>query len=285
VAWGTFETLDLRQSTLARRGAGVPHWAIAVDARGARTKWFIHSSRWARHCAFASSVIARDMELPSRAILEKTVPLWQLPCMLRLYQPCLPTRSMKAPTGPLWIHEIKHDGFRIVARRAGGIVRLQTKQGYDYAERYPLIVEAIMRLKVSSIVLDGEAMCFTGRNHDFDKLWNRTHDHEAKLCAFDLLELDGEDYRSKPLAERKKKLFKVIRRAWGGMEYVEHLEGDGAVIFEHACKLGLEGIVCKRVDLPYRAGPSKSWIKVKNKAHPAILRVKEAFEEERRRAR
>src|SRR6187399_2246519 len=77
--------------------------------------------------------------------------------MLRLYQPCLPTRSMKAPTGPLWVHEIKHDGFRIVARRVGGVVRLQTKQGYDYAERYPAIVEAIARLKVSSIVIDGEA--------------------------------------------------------------------------------------------------------------------------------
>src|SRR6187401_629593 len=82
-----------------------------------------------------------------------------------------------------------YDGFRIVARRIGGVVRLQTKQGYDYAERYPLIVEAIARLKVSSIVIDGEAMCFNGAMHDFDKLWNRTHDHEAKLCAFDLLEL------------------------------------------------------------------------------------------------
>jgi ATP-dependent DNA ligase len=102
--------------------------------------------------------------------------------MLRLDQPCLPTRSLKAPTGPLWIYEIKHDGFRIVARRIGGVVRLQTKQGYDYAERYPRIVEAIARLKVSSIVIDGEAMCFAGAMHDFDKLWNRTHDHEAKLC-------------------------------------------------------------------------------------------------------
>ena len=93
----------------------------------------------------------------------------------------------------------------------------------------------------------------------------------------DLLELDGEDYyRPKPLAERKKALFKLLRRAWRGIEYVEHLEGDGAV-FQHACKLGLEGVVCKRVDLPYRPGPSKSWIKVKNKKHPAMLRVKEAF--------
>ena len=63
---------------------------------------------------------------------------------------------------------------------------------------------------------------------------------------------------------------------------MEHLEGDGAEIFEHACKLGLEGIVCKRIDLPYRSGSSKSWIKVKNKKHPAMLRVKEAFELERR---
>src|SRR3954452_4446178 len=130
--------------------------------------------------------------------------------MLVCISPAFP-RERSKPTGPLWIHEIKHDGFRIVARRINGVVRLQTKQGYDYAERYPAIVEAIARLKVSSIVIDGEAMCFTDAEHDFDKLWNRTHDNEAKLCAFDLL---------------------------------EHLEGDGAVIFEHACKLGLEGIVC-----------------------------------------
>ena len=72
--------------------------------------------------------------------------------MLRLYQPCLPTRALKPPTGKKWIHEIKHDGFRIVARRVDGVVRLQTKQGYDYAERDTLIVEAISSLKVSSIV-------------------------------------------------------------------------------------------------------------------------------------
>ena len=106
---------------------------------------------------------------------------------------------------------------------------------------------------------------------------------QALLCAFDLLELDGEDYRPKPLAARKKKLSQLLRRAWGGIEYVEHLEGDGAVIFEHACKLGLEGIVCKRIDLPYRPGPSKSWINVKNKKHPAVLRVKEALKLERQR--
>jgi bifunctional non-homologous end joining protein LigD len=68
-----------------------------------------------------------------------------------------------------------------------------------------------------------------------------------------------------------------------GIVYNEHLEGDGAMIFQHACRLGLEGVVSKRRDLPYRSGPSKSWLKIKNKAHPAMLRVKEAFELERRR--
>jgi hypothetical protein len=81
-------------------------------------------------------------------LLEKPERLWHLRLMLRLYRPCLPTRALRPPTGPHWIHEIKHDGFRIVARRIHDVVRLQTKQGFDYASRYPLIVEAILRLKV-----------------------------------------------------------------------------------------------------------------------------------------
>jgi ATP-dependent DNA ligase len=108
--------------------------------------------------------------------------------------------------------------------------------------------------------------------HDFDALWNRKNDHHARLCAFDLLELNGEDYRSKPLLERKKWLARLLTTAREGLEYVEHLEGDGAEIFEHACKLKLEGIVSKRVDRPYQSGPSRSWLKVKNRVHPAIIR-------------
>ena len=81
-----------------------------------------------------------------------------------------------------------------------------------------------------------------------------------------------------PLAERKKQLARLLARPRYGIEYVEHLEGDGDRIFEHACKLGLEGIVSKRVDMPYRLGPSKSWLKIKNPKHPAMMRVKEAFE-------
>ena len=202
--------------------------------------------------------------------------------MLNGFRPCLPTRVMKAPTGERWVHEIKHDGFRIVARRVGGDVRLFTKQASDYSKRYPLVVEAINRLRVSSIVLDGEAVC-VGANGlpDFEALWNRTDDARVLLFAFDLLELNGEDVRPKPLMERKKRLSKLLSKHPTGIRYVEHLEGDGEMIFEHACKLGLEGIVSKRIDLPYEPGPSKSWQKVKNQNHPAMRRVREAFERER----
>src|SRR5579871_6058169 len=172
------------------------------------------------------------------------------------YRPCLPTRAPKAPTGALWVHEIKHDGFRIVARRVDRAVTLYTKQGHDWTKRYPLIVEALLKLRVSSIVLDGEAMAFDRNGqHDFEALWNGTQDEAVQLCAFDLLELNGDDFRDKPLGVRKRRLSRFAAR--DGLQLVEHIEGDGAEIFAHVCKLGLEGIVSKRVDLGYEAGPSK----------------------------
>jgi ATP-dependent DNA ligase len=187
---------------------------------------------------------------------------------------------MKAPTGERWVHEIKHDGFRIITQRVGNDVRLFTKQGADYSKRYPLVVEAINRLRVSSIVLDGEAVWIgVDGLPDFDALWYRTDDARVLLFAFDLLEINGEDYRAKPLLDRKRRLAKLLSNKTG-IRFVEHLDGDGPTIFEHACKVGLEGIVSKRIDLPYESGPSKAWQKVKNKEHPAMKRVREAFERE-----
>jgi bifunctional non-homologous end joining protein LigD len=98
-------------------------------------------------------------------------------------------------------------------------------------------------------------------------------DHTAVACAFDLLMLDGDDLRRKPFAERKAALRKVLTPTHGGIQYVEHTEGDGAKMFEAVCKLGLEGIVSKRIDAPYRSGPSKSWIKVKNPKAAAAMRI------------
>ena len=96
------------------------------------------------------------------------------------------------------------------------------------------------------------------------------------LYAFDLIEHDGADLRDLALIERKRRLARLIGRAKGrAIRFVEHLTDDGAVVFEHACRMGLEGIVSKRVDAPYRGGPSKVWLKSKNPASEAVRRERE----------
>ena len=108
---------------------------------------------------------------------------------------------------------------------------------------------------------------------DFDALHSRTNDHVAVACAFDLLMLNGDDMRRKPFAERKAALGKLLFRSRDGIQYVEHAEGHGDNMFAAVCDLGLEGIVSKRLNAPYRSGPSKSWIKVKNPKAAAATRV------------
>jgi ATP-dependent DNA ligase len=191
-------------------------------------------------------------------------------------EPCIPTRVSKPPVGPQWIHEIKHDGYRLIVRKVGDRVRLFTRRGYDWTDRYPLIAGAAAKLRASSAVLDGEAVCCDDAGvANFERLHSRAHDGAAFLYAFDLLELDGEDFRPRPLEERKAALAKLLRNAPQGVHLVEHLAGDGATIFEHACKLGCEGIVSKHREHPYRPGPSKAWLKVKNPAAPGVLRFED----------
>ncbi len=109
----------------------------------------------------------------------------------------------------------------------------------------------------------------------FDKLHSRAYDHQVILYAFDLLELDGEDWRARSIEERKARLAKLLTKAKAGVQYTEHLEGDGAAIFAHACKLGCEGIVSKHREHAYRSGPSKAWLKTKNPQAPGMLRFRE----------
>jgi ATP-dependent DNA ligase len=108
---------------------------------------------------------------------------------------------------------------------------------------------------------------------DFDRLHGRCFDHLAVACAFDLLMLNGDDLRRKIFAERKAALCKLLKHEPNGIQYVEHIEGGGNVMLEAVCKLGLEGIVSKKLDAPYRSGPSKSWIKTKNPNAPTAIRV------------
>jgi bifunctional non-homologous end joining protein LigD len=101
--------------------------------------------------------------------------------------PCLPTKAALPPSGPLWLHEIKHDGFRILARKDGHRVRLYSRPGNDLTPRFPLIVEAVSRLRGRSIIVDGEAVaCGDTGVPDFDRLRYCRHDDSVLLCAFDL---------------------------------------------------------------------------------------------------
>jgi len=177
--------------------------------------------------------------------------------------PCQPTVANKPPSGPGWAHELKHDGYRLQIHVRGGRVRLYTMNGADWSTPYPLIMQDAARIKGSAI-LDAEAVWLDANGvADFEALHSRSNDTRTTALAFDLLMLGEEDMRRKSYVERKAALRKLLRGD-RGIQYVEHAEGHGDKLFEAVCKLGLEGIVLKKLDSPYRSGPSKAWIKFKN---------------------
>jgi|SRR3984957_19293484 bifunctional non-homologous end joining protein LigD len=190
--------------------------------------------------------------------------------------PCIPTRAPKPPAGADWVHEIKHDGYRLQVRRQGDVVRLFTRNGYDWSARYPAISVTAALLRAKSFTLDGEAVvCGSDGVAVFDALHRRGTVTEAMLYAFDLLELDGEDLRTQPLVDRKKRLSRLLSGRRLGIVLSDHTDEDGALLFVHACRMGLEGIVSKRLSAPYRSGRSRDWLKVKNPDSPAMIRARE----------
>jgi ATP-dependent DNA ligase len=190
--------------------------------------------------------------------------------------PCLPTKADSPPSAPVWLHEIKHDGFRLVARKDGDHVRLYSRPGNSLTERFPLIVETLLRLRSRSCIIDGEAVaCDDNGVPNFNRLRYRRHDATVFLYAFDLIELNGDDLRREPLEVRKATLASVLAKASLGLRLNEHIEADGPTVFAHACKMGLEGIVSKRKGSPYRSGRSPDWLKMKNPTAPAVKREAE----------
>jgi ATP-dependent DNA ligase len=195
---------------------------------------------------------------------------------LGIIEPCLPSPAKAPPSGRDWLHEIKHDGFRIMARRDSAGVRLITRHGNDFTARFPLAAEAVSAVSARSFLLDGEAIVTNERGLAvFDLIRHQRHGDDAVLIAFDLIELDGEDLRRTPIELRKRILAKLVRRPHAGIVLNEVFEGDGDILFAHACKLGCEGIVSKRLGSPYRSGRSKYWVKIKNPKDPAVKREAE----------
>jgi ATP-dependent DNA ligase len=196
-----------------------------------------------------------------------------------MFEFCLPTGAKVVPDGPDWIHEVKYDGYRLRVERNGDRVRLITRGGYDWTKLYPWIVEAAHKVRQKRFVLDGEAVIIgVDGISDFDALHSRKHDDEVQFCAFDILVEGDHDLRTLPLHLRKTRLERLLARRPEGIFVNPFERGEiGPDLFRAACQMGLEGLVSKRRDRPYQAGRSKHWIKVKNRQHPAMDRVMEAF--------
>ncbi len=194
-------------------------------------------------------------------------------------EPCLPTLAQSIPIGELWVHEIKHDGCRLISRRDGDRIRLFTRRGNDWTKRLPHLADALRSMPVSSVTVDGEIVATDAKGvTDFDRLRLAlsARSQEAFLYAFDILELDGEDLRRRPWVERRAALAQLLRSTADSIALSEHMAGpDGEAMFRHVCAMGLEGIVSKGVDRPYTSGRSRDWIKIKNPNAPAVKRIAE----------
>jgi bifunctional non-homologous end joining protein LigD len=182
-------------------------------------------------------------------------------------EPCHPTLREEAPSGMRWIHEIKFDGYRTQAHLRNGRPAIYTRRAYDWTLRFRTIADALAALPANDLILDGEAVVPDSRGiPDFGLLHaDLAAGRQDRLLyyAFDLLYLDGFDLRGVRLAERKRLLAELLADASERILYAQHLEGDGPEIYTRACAMGLEGIVSKQQDAPYRSGRVESWVKVK----------------------
>jgi bifunctional non-homologous end joining protein LigD len=183
--------------------------------------------------------------------------------------PQLPTLVSQAPEGDEWLHELKFDGYRILARIENGEVRLRTRRGQDWSGRFPTVARAVGKLGADFTVLDGEiAVLAADGTTDFQALQNqlsRGEANEVGYFVFDLLFYRGRDLRKRPLHERKRLLRELLELRSGSrvLRYSDHIVGRGPRVAKHACRHSLEGIVAKRADARYREGRGRDWIKVK----------------------
>jgi bifunctional non-homologous end joining protein LigD len=178
-------------------------------------------------------------------------------------EPALAAPIGKAPTGDRWIHEIKFDGYRVQVHLANTEVKVFTRRGHDWTNRFKKVASDAWHIAAGSAIIDGEIVVpAADGTTDFSVLQNELKSRSTKIVmvAFDLLYLNGYDLRKLPLIERKALLKKLIDKT--GIQFSESFEIDGREMFKHACKTGLEGVVSKVRDSTYTSGRSNNWVKV-----------------------
>ena len=191
-------------------------------------------------------------------------PLWRRNPPIGFIRPCEPVLVDRPPAGPGWLHEVKHDGFRILVLKQLELVDIWSRRGVDFTYRFPTIAKAVRALACDAALIDGEAVVLRndGRS-DFRALLTKRGGAQAALVAFDLVRLDGEDLRLRPIEQRREALMRLVAGV-DGLLFSEALAAEGEVVFAKACELGLEGIVSKRAGSFYKSGPSRNWLKTKN---------------------
>lgn len=183
--------------------------------------------------------------------------------------PCLATLVRDPPCGGQWGQEIKFDGYRLQARIDGGEVRFLTRTGHDWTGKFSALKKPFLALNLTSALIDGEVIVHDGNGaSSFSGLVaDLKAGHSARMVymAFDLLYLNGTDVRPLPLADRKALLAQALKSTpkSSPLRYSDHMQGDAAEILANACKLGLEGIISKRLDKPYHSGRHADWVKLK----------------------
>jgi bifunctional non-homologous end joining protein LigD len=200
----------------------------------------------------------------------KSLPGARLHSLPRSIHPELATLVSEAPAGNEWIHEIKFDGYRILARMENGKVRLYSRNGLDWTERFDPIRAAVEELPAENLILDGEVVAHdAGGTASFEAMQRFLREgRRAGLVyyVFDVLHLDGYDVTGAPLIARKELLAELLGSNGsqkGFLRFSQHHEGDGAEIFEQACQHHLEGIISKKRDSAYRPGRGRDWVKTK----------------------
>lgn len=188
----------------------------------------------------------------------------------RFIKPCLAKLAHAPPSGANWLHEIKYDGYRVQARiDSDGSVSFTTRNSLDWTGRFRALAGEFKKLKVRNTLIDGEVVVQDEKGaSSFTRLVAelKAGRSEAMLFyAFDLLFLDGHDTRSLHLANRKELLVTLLSKLpkASRLRFSQHFEEDGASLLAEVCKLGLEGIISKRADLPYRSGRCGDWLKLK----------------------
>ncbi len=195
------------------------------------------------------------------------------PAKLPAYRsPQLATLVDAVPTGNAWMHEIKFDGYRALIAAAGPQVKVYTRNGLDWTDKFQPLARAIAKLDLPPCLIDGEIVAYDAAgNPDFSSLQQvlkRGHGSEKEsdglqLFAFDLVELDGEDLTAEPNVERKERLEALLARAVPPIHFADHVIGAGEKLFQTMCEAGQEGIISKRIDGRYSGSRSKNWLKVK----------------------